>query len=427
MIMDEPSLHRTNPTWYYSSPVHVRMSWDQSSYLDDRDYRFSNTNTPQRGPAADGNTDESQANDNVGAPSPYPGGQAPYGYGGFPLVPQVNDQSYPFPEIGGIHYGHQSPSHQHVTIPPRRFYEEEEEETDISPPPALKRTTTHNFELSLSHSTSSPNSGSSGASKKLKLSHESSSPEQDILPEHRDASEQKSAERVHGTTIPHPSDYAFAVPEYAGPPPDIAFAAARMYAFDDSTMADPNAAQISSPIKSLPVQAARKPAAKKKSGKAKAKRTSRRTTKKAAANRKTAAAGQSTKEKARFVPTEAELLEAHNPRAQQALRTWYMRLGELHDYKAQFGNCSVPQKYPPNPSLGTWVNKQRMEYKMFCEGGKHSLSETKRQKLESIGFDWGKRKGDASWEQKFQELQEYKANFKDCPYLVFLLNCMICP
>jgi hypothetical protein len=249
-----------------------------------------------------------------------------------------------------------------------------------------------------------------------------------MVPEHRDASEQKSAERVHGTTIPHPSEFAFAVPEYAGPPPDIAFAAARMYAFDDSTMADPNAAQISSPINTLPVQAARKPAAKKKkSVKAKAKRaTSRRTTKKAAANRKTAvAAGQSTKEKARFEPTQAELDEANNPRAQQALRTWYMRLGELHDYKAQFGNCSVPQKYPPNPSLGTWVNKQRMEYKMFCEGGKHSLTETKRQKLESIGFDWGKRKGDASWEQKFQELQEYKAQFKDCKCLVLLLNCML--
>lgn len=395
------------------------MSWDQSSYLDDRDYRFSNTNTPQRGPPADSNADEEQANDVAAGPSPYPGGHPPYA--GFAMETQVNDPSYAFPEFSGFQYnaGHQSPSHHPVTLPPRRIYEECE--PDISPPPTLKRTT-RTFELSLSHSTSSPDSGSSGASKKLKLSHESSSPEQEAVPEHRDASEQKSAERAHATMVPHPSEFAYAapqyaVPEYAGPPPDVAFAAARMYAFDDSALAEPNAGQDASPIKKLPVQAARKPPAKKKGGKAKSKRTSRRTTKKAARRKTAAAAGESTSEQTRFVPTQAELIEASTPRAQQALRTWYQRLGELHEYKALTGHCNVPQKYLKNPPLGTWVNKQRMEYKSFQEGGRHSLNDTKLQKLAAIGFDWGKRKGDASWEEKFRELSEYKDKFGNCECL----------
>jgi hypothetical protein len=108
------------------------------------------------------------------------------------------------------------------------------------------------------------------------------------------------------------------------------------------------------------------------------------------------------------------LIEAHNPRAQQALRTWYVRLGELHDYKIKYGDCNVPQKYPKNPPLGTWVNKQRMEYKNYLEGDKHSLTETKLEKMEDVGFDWGKRKGDHSWEERYQQLAEYKNEKGSC-------------
>lgn len=304
------------------------MSWDQSSYVDERDFRFSNTNTPQRGSGIENNAGEEHMMNVSAAPSPYPGGQYPYGAYP-PIEGQTNEPApYPFPEIGGHH---QWPS-QHAALPPRQLNEEETEEVDISPPPTLKRTT-HNFELSLSHSTTSPSSGSSGASKKLQLSHESSSPEQEAVPEHRDASEQKSAERIQGATIPHPSEFAFAVPRgNAAPSPDVAYAASTMYTFDDGALAHSNAGQNSSPIKKLPVQAARRPPAK-KSSKAKAKRPGRR---RAAKKRKTepVASGQSTsEEKPHFEPTAEELAECIRPRAQQALRTWYQRLGELAEYK----------------------------------------------------------------------------------------------
>ena len=380
--------------------------------MDDRDYHFSNTNTPQRGPPA-ADADEEQINDAAFlAPSPYQPGS--YAYTGFAMEAQVNDPSYAFPYFDGFpQYTHQSPAHHPVALRPTQLYEQEGN-TDISPPPKLNRTDTTNFVLRLSHSTSSPDSGSSSGSKTLKLTHEPL-PEQEAVPEHRDASEQKSAERAYATVGPH----SYCGHEYAGQHADVAYAAAKMYTFDDNAVADPNVGQGVSPIKTLPVQAARKPPAKKTS-KAKTKRTTRRTTKKAtAAARKNAAAPkESTSEQMHFVPTKDELIEACTPRAQQALRTWYKRLGELYEYKRQHGDCSVPQKYPKNPPLGTWVNKQRMEYKMYHEGGKHSMTDKKLQKLAEIGFDWGKRKGDASWETKFRELSDYNSRYGSCKYFL---------
>jgi len=57
-----------------------------------------------------------------------------------------------------------------------------------------------------------------------------------------------------------------------------------------------------------------------------------------------------------------------------------------------------------------------MEHKSFLEGGKHSLTETKLNKLNAIGFDWGKRKGDVSWEEKFRQLSEYRNTYGNCEY-----------
>lgn len=37
---------------------------------------------------------------------------------------------------------------------------------------------------------------------------------------------------------------------------------------------------------------------------------------------------------------------------------WERRLGELAQYKDEHGDCLVPQRYPQNPALGTWVNTQ---------------------------------------------------------------------
>jgi hypothetical protein len=187
-----------------------------------------------------------------------------------------------------------------------------------------------------------------------------------------------------------------------------------VYRFDDSALSAPNAADEVSPIAKLPIQAARMVA----TTHPKPKRSKRRTGKKSASRMASSPPGANVSETTIFTPSKEEIMEAGTPRALEALEVWYKRLGELHDFKKKHGDCSVPQKYPGNPSLGTWVNKQRMEYKMYMEGLKTSMTPQKLQALEDLEFDWGKRKGDTAWEQKFNELREYKRATNDCTYLL---------
>jgi hypothetical protein len=195
-----------------------------------------------------------------------------------------------------------------------------------------------------------------------------------------------------------------------------------VYVFEDSAL-DTNAGDDASPIKNLPVQAARQVATKKRAPPPppppppKPKRSKRHPGEKKATNRTVASTLAASVPKTVITPSKAELLETGTPRAQEALEVWYTRLGELHDYKKKFGHTCVPQKYPENPSLGTWVNKQRMEYKQHNENLKSSMTQQKLQALEELEFDWGKRKGDTAWEQKFNELVAYKEANNDCKYL----------
>lgn len=82
------------------------------------------------------------------------------------------------------------------------------------------------------------------------------------------------------------------------------------------------------------------------------------------------------------------------------------------------GHCNVPQKYPTNKALGTWVNKQREEYKRYQSNWttsnsnnsadqKTSMTPGKIARLEGLGFTWAKPKGDASWETHYRELVDF--------------------
>ena len=115
-----------------------------------------------------------------------------------------------------------------------------------------------------------------------------------------------------------------------------------------------------------------------------------------------------------YGPSKEELENAGNSRQRLALQTWYERLNDLIAYKDEHGDMDVPQKYPPNPALGVWVNKQRMEYKNKRKGIRSSMTEVKIRHLENVGFKWAKLKGVAAWNQKFEELQEYKKLHGNC-------------
>jgi superfamily II DNA or RNA helicase len=85
---------------------------------------------------------------------------------------------------------------------------------------------------------------------------------------------------------------------------------------------------------------------------------------------------------------------------------WNERFTELKAFKATEGHCNVPQRWSKNPQLGKWVRTQR-----GCrqEG---ILSEERIQRLDQIGFVWDSL--DALWEQRFSELEAFKATEGHC-------------
>jgi len=88
---------------------------------------------------------------------------------------------------------------------------------------------------------------------------------------------------------------------------------------------------------------------------------------------------------------------------------WDTKFNELVAYKdTHGGSCNVPQGYAENPQLGSWVNRQRTQYKKFQQDPSTSFMTQERiERLESIGFEWG---GifSAEWDTKFNELVAYK-------------------
>ena len=101
--------------------------------------------------------------------------------------------------------------------------------------------------------------------------------------------------------------------------------------------------------------------------------------------------------------------------------SWDERFQELKAYKEKHGDCLVPQRYKPNPSLGRWVENQRSQYHRYIkarQAGKTTLGimpEERILQLESIDFVWvvgrgmGKKKRDnlkptLSWNQQLAEM-----------------------
>ena len=82
---------------------------------------------------------------------------------------------------------------------------------------------------------------------------------------------------------------------------------------------------------------------------------------------------------------------------------WLDRLDELTNYKAARGDCNVPMS---QGSLGEWVGNQRQSYK------KGRMSQERVDLLESIGFGWEPL--DEAWMARFDELFDYKTEQGDC-------------
>jgi hypothetical protein len=68
---------------------------------------------------------------------------------------------------------------------------------------------------------------------------------------------------------------------------------------------------------------------------------------------------------------------------------WGDGLSDLADYHEIHGHCNLPQRYSGNTKLAHWVDGQRSNYRLYQEGKTSSMTLSRIQKLESMGFVWG--------------------------------------
>jgi hypothetical protein len=91
---------------------------------------------------------------------------------------------------------------------------------------------------------------------------------------------------------------------------------------------------------------------------------------------------------------------------------WEDRLRELADYRKIHGHCNVPKDYSKNTKLATWAKTQRYQYKLHLEGKRSSMTLSRIQKLESLGFEW--RVCVIAWEDRLSELADYRKIHGHC-------------
>ena len=79
---------------------------------------------------------------------------------------------------------------------------------------------------------------------------------------------------------------------------------------------------------------------------------------------------------------------SHKAASQPNEGAWEAKFAELVKYKAEHGDCRVPNKYEANKQLGTWVHRQRQEYRFYQEGESSTMTDERIAKLDAIGFKW---------------------------------------
>jgi superfamily II DNA or RNA helicase len=93
---------------------------------------------------------------------------------------------------------------------------------------------------------------------------------------------------------------------------------------------------------------------------------------------------------------------------------WEQRYDELCKYKALHGDCNIPNDFPENPPLGSWVNTQRHLRRSDM------LNEERIARLDEIGFEWNpvatyvRSKADTAWDRRFDELCLFRNEHGHC-------------
>ena len=72
----------------------------------------------------------------------------------------------------------------------------------------------------------------------------------------------------------------------------------------------------------------------------------------------------------------------------------------------------VTKQYSTDPKLGNWVSRQRSNYKWYQEGKPSHMAANGIREPERIGFNWEPHC--VSWNERFDQLCEYKVQFGHC-------------
>jgi superfamily II DNA or RNA helicase len=85
---------------------------------------------------------------------------------------------------------------------------------------------------------------------------------------------------------------------------------------------------------------------------------------------------------------------------------WQLWFQALLEYKAEYGNCRVPDIYKKAKGLSSWIKNQRKYFHA------ETLSYERISKLEGLGFEWDPLTTD--WDRMFDALNAYKSKHGDC-------------
>lgn len=90
--------------------------------------------------------------------------------------------------------------------------------------------------------------------------------------------------------------------------------------------------------------------------------------------------------------------------ATRSERLWEINFEKLRNYKEVNGDCDIKKRH----ELYGWVHRQRSQYKILREGGVSLLTAKGMQRLVDIGFVFNNRPPYFTWEERMEQLQEYK-------------------
>ena len=86
---------------------------------------------------------------------------------------------------------------------------------------------------------------------------------------------------------------------------------------------------------------------------------------------------------------------------------WETSYQLLVEFQKEHGHCDVSQVEKKSSVLSRWVQRQRFGYMVRKKGKRSSMTDSRIERLDEIGFIWDKR--DQVWQQRMNELREFRA------------------